>query len=144
MLIEKPFRIAIIEDEPDQVDYYKRVLDRIATIRPRYFNNATAGLAFIRDFQVKVVISDIGLPDMHGDELLRECMKLNQGISFYAITSNDSLITADTCMLEGARGFLQKPVGPDQIRALVEEAIQHLDTWNQLIRSIAAKKKKPA
>ena len=144
MLIEKPYRIAIIEDESEQVDYYKRVLDRIATIRPRYFNNASDGLSFIRDFQVKIVISDIGLPDMHGDELLRECIKLNQGISFYAITGKDSLITADTCMLEGARGFLQKPVEPDQIRSIVEKAVQHLDTWNQLIRSIAAKKKKPA
>ena len=141
MFIKKPYRVAIIDDSQTICAKLLHDLRPMKEIEPISFTDPLAALEQIRDQQIHVVISDINMPELYGDQLLRECMAMKMGISVYMMTAAESFMLVDRCMKVGARGFLQKPINPDEIRLIVKEAVTHLDRWNEVINVIVANHK---
>lgn len=84
---------------------------------------ATGGeaLRIAREQTPDVALLDLGLPDMHGLDVLRTLREqpATQGIRVIALTGDDS--EREACMAEGCAGFLTKPVsGQRLIDALSE------------------------
>jgi two-component system, response regulator PdtaR len=68
----QPLRIAVADDEPDMRDYLKKVLERLGHTVLGPVEN---GVALVELCQVNgpdLVITDIRMPEMDGDEALRE------------------------------------------------------------------------
>lgn len=140
MLITYPFKVALIDDDQTILDMGQRALQQLDQVQTRPFVDGTTALNAIRDEDIRIVISDINMPGMKGDELLRECMALKTGIQFWAMTGGDSIIVADLCLREGARGYLLKPVEIQLLRGVVQDAADHLANWNNLLRGMAGRR----
>lgn len=93
------------------------------------FNSAEEALgAIIAGFD-GIVISDIRLPDMQGDALLKCVRRIDPGIPVILITAHADIRLAVASMQEGAYDFIEKPFAPERFidaarRALEKRALQ--------------------
>ncbi len=102
-------KILIVDDEPMQLALLKGFLEKqgyeaVAMSDPRQALNRFS----LEPFQL--VLMDHRMPDMNGDELLREMKALNPIVRVIMITAFGSVATAVTVMQLGADDFLEKPV----------------------------------
>ncbi|MBO9534758.1 MAG: response regulator [Solirubrobacteraceae bacterium] len=105
-------RIAVIEDEPTDFSAIARVLGSNHQI----VNWATGGEAldaFEQDSgePVRVIIVDLGLPDMHGSEVIRRIRALPRGThpAIFALTSSSDPSDRDRVDAAGADDYFVKP-----------------------------------
>jgi DNA-binding NtrC family response regulator len=139
MFIEKPYKIALIDDDPLILALMHQVISKEKDVEVLAFQNPQEGLEAIRNQKIRLVFVDINMPQMFGDDLLRECVSMKQGIQVYVVTGTGSLIIVERCFNVGARDVLPKPVHIPDLQAAVREGIQHLDLWNERINRSARK-----
>jgi DNA-binding NtrC family response regulator len=139
MFIEKPYKIALIDDDPLILSLMQQVISKEKDVQPMPFQNPQEGLEAILHQKIRLVFLDINMPQMFGDDLLRECMRMKQGIQTYVVTGTGSLIIVERCFNIGARDVLPKPLHIPDLQAAVQEGIQHLDRWNERIQRTARK-----
>lgn len=133
MFIEKPYKIALIDDDPLILSLMQQVISKEKDVHVMSFQNPQEGLVAIRTQKIRLVFVDINMPQMFGDDLLRECVTMKQGIQVYVVTGTGSLIIVERCFNVGARDVLPKPLNVPDLQLAVREGIQHLDRWNERI-----------
>lgn len=108
--MSEPFRVIVIEDDPDVALFSKTVLEKrdlcvVMTIAdPRQVGAA------VLDFEPDLVITDIELPGASGLELIGVIRELRPGIPVIVMTAHASLDYAVTALRSQADEFLTKPV----------------------------------
>ncbi len=114
--------IFVVEDNADTLKYLKRQLERQGH-RVEYACTMEQALADLRDSNCEVLLSDIGLPDGDGWQLLKE-VQLARPI--YAIAMSGYGMAADRARSKeaGFRHHLLKPFSRSSLDALLTEAIQ--------------------
>jgi heterodisulfide reductase subunit A len=121
-LMQTSNNILIIDDEA-----YLRLT--LATILQRAgytvttASGAQEGLQKLMDGKIDLVFLDLKMPGMDGTELLPQIRMLNPELPVLILTANASLETAIQTMRQGARGYLMKPIEPEQIISRVEEVL---------------------
>ncbi|HYX39635.1 MAG TPA: response regulator [Oligoflexus sp.] len=140
MFIEKPYKIALIDDDPLILSLMNQAISRDKDVLPLAFQNPKEALVEIKNQKIRLVFLDINMPQMFGDDVLRECMKLKLGIQVYVVTGNGTMIISDRCFSLGARAILPKPLNIDDFRASVREGIDYLDRWNDHMGRSTARK----
>ena len=136
MFIKKPYKIAVIDDSKTVCSKMMLDLQSVEGIEPIFFTDPIAALEQIRLQRIRIVISDIYMPEMNGDIVLRECMALKMGISVFIMSTIDSFMLAGRCMMLGARGFLHKPIIQEELHCVIKDAVTNLDRWNAAIKNI--------
>ena len=86
-----------------------------------------------------LLISDLKMPRMTGIELLAEVKRLRPDLPVILMTAFATVATAVEAMKQGAYDYIQKPFEADEIKLLVERALEHsrLVKENQALRSLA-------
>ncbi|MBR9977669.1 MAG: sigma-54-dependent Fis family transcriptional regulator, partial [Bacteroidetes bacterium] len=102
----------------------------------------TAAIALLREQHVDLVLTDYRMPDMNGQEVLREVHAINPDIPVVVITAYGSIETAVEIMKHGAFDYLQKPVELDELLLIIGRAIEHrtLVSENRLLREQLAER----
>ena len=116
----RPLRIFVVENHADTLKYLTLYLEQMGhTVVPATSMNEA--LATLPSSGCDVLISDIGLPDGNGWELL-ERAHLERPI--YAIAMSGFGMNADKTRSKAAgyREHLLKPLDPDALDALLEDA----------------------
>ena len=131
MFIEKPYKVALIDDDPLILALMNQVMSKEKDVQVLAFQNPTEALEVIKSQKIRLVFVDINMPQMFGDDLLRECMNLKQGIQVYVVTGAESLTIFERCFSVGAREVLRKPLQIPDIQNAICEGIHHLDRWNE-------------
>jgi DNA-binding NtrC family response regulator len=72
---------------------------------------------------VDLVITDLRMPAMGGEELLRRILAETPGLPVIILTGHGTVENAVTAMREGAYDFLTKPVNLDRLSLLVKRAL---------------------
>jgi diguanylate cyclase (GGDEF)-like protein/putative nucleotidyltransferase with HDIG domain len=72
-----------------------------------------------------VLITDLGLPDKGGVELMHEVTALDESIVKIVMTGYATVDNAVNCLREGAYDFIQKPIGKAQLSAMVDRALEY-------------------
>ncbi len=139
MFIEKPYKIALIDDDPLILSLMQQVISKEGDVKILPFQNPQEGLEAIRNQKIRLVFVDINMPQMFGDDLLRECVSMKLGIQVYVVTGSGSLMILERCFNVGARDVLPKPLNVPDLQEAVREGIQHLDRWNERIRRFTRK-----
>ena len=113
----------IIEDDRS----IRRVLER-ATIQEqlatRVFSNAESALDAIEVEAPDVILSDLRLPGMDGQRMLREAHRRYPDLPVVIMTAYSDLKSAVTSYQSGAFEYLPKPFDLDQAIATVKRAIE--------------------
>ena len=139
MFIEKPYKIALIDDDPLILSLLNQIISKEKDVVILSFQNPQEALEAIRSEKIRLVFVDINMPQMFGDDLLRECVRMKQGIQVYVVTGSGSLMIVERCLNVGARDVLPKPLHIPELQAAVKEGIEHLDRWNERIRNFTRK-----
>jgi DNA-binding NtrC family response regulator len=74
-----------------------------------------------------VLLLDVRFGDADGLELIQDLQRRNPGLFIVVITAFGSIDLAISAIKSGARDFLVKPIDPNRLKALIDEAIETRD-----------------
>ena len=121
------FRILIVDDSAAMRGFVRRVIE-LSGFEADVFLEAGDGkeaLALLNANWVDVVLTDINMPNMNGEELLRS-MAADETLRTVPVivVSTDGTDLRRSRMLElGACGYVRKPFTPEELRAKLEEVL---------------------
>lgn len=70
-----------------------------------------------------LVLTDVGLPDGNGLEVLREARRRNAAVKVLLLTGSQTAVTAETAAREGAEALILKPFTLAELLARVHAAL---------------------
>ena len=136
-------KILIIEDE----EPIRRVLTRIINEESDQYKvteaeNGSHGLALIEQNSFDLVLCDIKMPKMDGNEVLEKSKSLKPGLPFIMLTGHGNIETAVESMKLGAYDFISKPPDLNRLLTAMRHALENksLRTENQKLKRKVAKK----
>ena len=117
------FNILIIDDEKNireglsaslEMEGYNTVLAE----------NGKEGLELFAKGDIDLVITDLRMPQVTGEEVLDKIISGSPGIPVIVLTGHGSIDTAVEAMRKGAYDFLTKPLNLDRLTLIVKRALQ--------------------
>lgn len=117
------FTLLIIDDE-------KNIREGLAAnFELEGYNVKTAedgktGLSLIEKGDIDLVITDLRMPGISGEEVLQKVTTETPGIPVIILTGHGSIDSAVEAMRHGAYDFLTKPLNLDQLGMIVKRALQ--------------------
>ncbi len=138
MIRKENVRILVVDDEDCIREIVREALQDTGYIVDQAVNGSAA-LEMLRRFPYDVIISDLRMPGICGETLLREALSIFPETIFIIMTAFGSVQAAVDAMREGASDFLPKN-GPDflsELVARVDRALENrqLQSENSLLRS---------
>ncbi len=125
-------RIFIVDDEPKIGELFVTVLRRDG-FDSRAFVSPAGLLEHIDQSQPPdVILADLMMPGMNGIELLESLKERQLNIPVIIMTAHSSVQTAVEAMRLGAFHYLQKPVNLEEMRALLDKALDLYDAKKEL------------
>lgn len=118
-----PVRVLLIEDDGDSAEATRRLLVRFGA-DVLVAGSVADALAAVLKIRPELVLSDIYLPDGNGFELLPRLRDQLPGLAPFCVATS-GVVGAMSDERSGAARFdrfLQKPVEPRLLQALVEDA----------------------
>ncbi|HEY9299387.1 MAG TPA: response regulator, partial [Phormidium sp.] len=119
-------KVLLVDDEQDNLDLITFILeDAGATVTA--VNSASEALAVLGEFNPDVLVSDIGMPEMNGYELVKQVQaSLLRGESIPAIALTAYAGEADQkqAIAAGFQVHLSKPVEPNELINTIFELVR--------------------
>ena len=116
-------RILIVEDNPvDQRLFEQALSDPAREIE--ICSDGREALAAFERRPADLVISDIMMPNMEGNELLTELHRRSPGVPVILVTRFGSISAAVTAMHAGAFDYVTKPVEVIELQTRVRRALE--------------------
>lgn len=136
-------KILIIEDEPA----IRRVLKKILAKEDKSFEideaeDGEEGLEKIVNTDYDLVICDIKMPKLDGEEVLKKAKELKPETSFLMISGHGDLETAVNTMRLGAFDYISKPPDLNRLLTTVRNALSNriLQVENKKLKKKISKK----
>src|SRR6478672_11412107 len=130
MTLKKKSRVLAIDDEPAMIEWLKILLEHEG-YEVRTAMIGTRGEEIFKTWKPDVVITDMMLPDVDGLELLRKFKQTHADTEVIVVTGHGSVPKAVEAMKGGAHSFVEKPIEPDTLLAVLERAIERRDLVNE-------------
>lgn len=117
------FTLLIIDDE-------KNIRDGLAAnfelegYNVKVAEDGKTGLELITKGDIDLVITDLRMPGISGEEVLRKVTTETPGIPVIVLTGHGSIDAAVDAMRNGAYDFLTKPLNLDQLTLIVKRALE--------------------
>ncbi len=133
-------KVLVVEDSIDQRILLKTMLEQRGHIVSQASNGSEALKVCLDNPDIRIIITDINMPEMDGYELISTIRKHQvRHIYIIVVTSLDdkeSVIKALSC---GADDFLPKPVFPQELHLRIQSGDQliQLESQDELIFSMA-------
>jgi DNA-binding NtrC family response regulator len=123
--------ILITDDDKVIVEGFKALLE-LKGYKVSTAENGREALEEARKNFYNLVLIDIKLPDMEGTGLLQEFRQLNPQIKLIIITGYSTRENAIESLNLGADGYLEKPLTPNKLLAVVADKLAEQETENKL------------
>lgn len=115
-------RVLVVDDEPNMLVLFRRVLGKegyeVETV-----SSGKQALERLENEWFDLVISDLRMPGSDGLGLLRGAKALIPSLPFIILTAFGTIESAVTAMKEGAYDYLTKPVNNEELKLVVERAL---------------------
>jgi CheY-like chemotaxis protein len=115
----QPIAILAVDDEPGVLALVRRCLDdeRITLIEASSGKDALAQIA--KDPAVDLLITDLRMPEMEGDELARQVRLLDPDLKVLYLTSHADRLFEAKPLLWAEEAYLDKPFTREGLREAV-------------------------
>jgi signal transduction histidine kinase/ActR/RegA family two-component response regulator len=119
-----------IEDNLVGQRLVERILHRLPRVEFLSASQGALGVDLARRYKPDVVLLDLHLPDVSGDEVLRRLRSDDQtrDIPVIVVSGDTRREVADRMVREGARAFLTKPIDADVLLTIVDEVTRPPDS----------------
>jgi two-component system, NtrC family, response regulator HydG len=130
-----PAQILVIDDDKAMRDACYQILSRQG-YRVEQAASARQGLSLLEKASFDVILLDLVMPDLDGLETLKKIRGLDPDVEVIIITGYGTIQSAVESIKAGAFHFLSKPFIPDDLRAVVNRALdkRRLDLENLYLR----------
>jgi two-component system response regulator HydG len=115
--------VLIVDDEKSNLDSLGRIFEREGW-RVALAGSGAAALDVLRKERVSAVVTDLMMPGMGGDELLRAVKALSPETEVVLMTAYGTVETAVAAMKEGAYDFITKPLKRHAVVKSVRRALE--------------------
>ncbi len=125
--MNRPARLLIVDDEPNVRLVFRTALESTGA-EIAAAEDGESALAWLRDHVVDLVLLDLRMPVLGGQEVLEGLREAGNDVPVIVITAHGSVPDAVAAMKLGAIDFLSKPITPEALRRAVAEVLdRHLD-----------------
>jgi two-component system response regulator AtoC len=117
--------ILVVDDEEDLLITFKEILEE-EWYKVDIESNPIKAIEMVKNNDYDLIISDLKMPGLAGNEFLKEIRKYNDFVSFIILTAYGTVDTAVECMKNGAYDYISKPVdfNDEKIWKLIENAVK--------------------
>ena len=131
--MERPYRILIVDDEPDlEPLVLQRMRRQIRSGEYSFLfaHNGVEALEVLKQNQdIDIVISDINMPQMDGLTLLEQIRKIEPNIRAIIVSAYGDMKNIRAAMRRGAIDFITKPIDFDDLEETIERTVVQLKEW---------------
>ena len=117
------YRVLVVDDHPPDLEYFTRVLRR-SGFRVEGASSAEEAQGLMRRESFAVLITDLWMPGMNGDELGRWAKDEYPGMEVIIVTAEGSVDTASKAVRFGASDYLSKPLERDKVLESLGRALE--------------------
>ncbi|HOS99765.1 MAG TPA: response regulator [Acidobacteriota bacterium] len=119
----KKVRILIVDDDPDVCEYLQKFLSKdgydVTAVA-----NPTQVLDELKNKPYQIIILDLKMPGMSGEELLRRIRAIDSDICIIIYTGYPTVDSAVDTMKQQVFDYIKKPFNIDDFRAVIRKAIE--------------------
>jgi two-component system, chemotaxis family, chemotaxis protein CheY len=120
--------ILIVDDSPVMRSFIKRILI-LSGLEIEGIFEAGNGLEALTSLQARsadLILSDINMPVMNGEEFMRalQADEAFRGIPTIVVSTDARTERVDLMLAIGAKGYVTKPFAPEVLRAEVERVLE--------------------
>src|SRR5260370_15089787 len=121
------FNVLIVDDSPAMRSFVRRVLDLSGIDVGTSLNagNGQEALDLLRTQWVDVILTDINMPTMDGEQLLKalEADEALSTIPVIVISTDSTQHRVQSMLTLGAKGYVTKPFLPETLREEMEKVL---------------------
>ena len=121
------YRVLIVDDSPAMRSYVRRVMEisGFDVAGCLEASDGTQALEVLKTEWVDAILSDINMPRMDGEELLRrlEADESLRQIPVIIISTDGTRARVDRMLELGARGYVMKPFRPEVLKAELQRSL---------------------
>ncbi len=123
---ERIYTVLCIEDNPSNL----RLMAAIFKMRPQWTllttTQGSMGLDVARQHEPDLILLDLNLPDMHGQEVLARLQQsaLTRDIPIIIVSADASSSQVEQLLCAGAKAYLTKPLDVEQLLSTLEQFLQ--------------------
>ena len=118
--------VLIVDDEQNMQTVMRMVLEG-AGHRVLVADSGEAALAHVQNPNLDVVLSDLKMPGMGGEQFVIRCRKERPDVPVIIVTAHGTIRSAVKSIHDGAADYLTKPFEPEQLEIAVHNAIKLRD-----------------
>lgn len=121
------FSLLIVDDSPVMRKFIRRVIEASGFAVARFLEagNGEEALAVLDGERVDAVLTDINMPRMDGEQLLRsiECREHLRRIPVVVVSTDSTDLRITRMRVLGAKGYVTKPFQPETLRDELERVL---------------------
>ena len=122
--------VLIVDDERNMLLVMEMALQD-AGYRVLTAERAEAAIDMLRDPDLEVVLSDLKMPGMSGEEFIARCQQVRPDVPVIVVTAFGSIRSAIECIQAGASDYLTKPFEPEELQFAVQSALRLHDLMQE-------------
>ena len=115
--------VLVIDDDESLCEGCRQTLDEEG-YNTAVARNGSQGLKLVEQLHPKIVLVDLKMPGMSGQQVLAEISKIDPSIISIVITGYGSIDTAVETMKIGAFDFLSKPFEPEKLLKSIKHGLE--------------------
>ncbi len=113
--------LLIVDDEERFLESTKKRLE-VRDFNVIAVNRGEKAIEAVRNHPIDVVLLDLKMPGMNGEQTLAELKKINKWLEVIILTGHGSTDSVVECLDKGAYYYLQKPCELDLLLSIIAEA----------------------
>ena len=122
--------VLIVDDERNMLLVMQMALEDV-DYRVLTAENAEQALALLKDPGLDVILSDLKMPGMGGQEFIKLCAQERPDVPIIVVTAYGSIRSAIECIQAGASNYLTKPFEPEELQFAVQNAMRYRDLMRE-------------
>jgi len=128
--------VLLVDDDPDILNGFKIILEKAGINNLILCQDPQTVMPVLGEHRVEVVILDLIMPKISGEELLTMIAANYPGLPVIVITADTDVRLAVRCMKKGTFDYMTKPVEQSRLISGVKRAIeiQRLQDENQALK----------
>lgn len=120
--------LLIVEDEDFILEMVEKWVKDNTNYRVTCVTRADEALKRFEELRPDVVLSDIRMPGMSGQELLAEVKRIDPSIPFILMSGHGDIVDTIKALRSGALDFFQKPFKMGSLMASIDRAFHLIDS----------------